>query len=71
MSVMTYEGIVEKGQIRLKGKVQLPEKARVFIVVPDSPVRKSARIFSPRLKHPEQVVDFVLEIVEESSNAGI
>jgi len=71
MSVMTYEGVVEKGQIRLKGDIHLPEKARVFVVVPDTPMKKSARIFSPRLKHPEQAADFILEIVEEPPDAEV
>ncbi|GIK58828.1 MAG: hypothetical protein HND44_14545 [Chloroflexi bacterium] len=35
MSVITYQGTVEKGRIKLAGNVRLPEKAKVFVVVPD------------------------------------
>jgi hypothetical protein len=33
MSVVTYEGRVEQGQIRLKDAVALPEGAQVYVVV--------------------------------------
>lgn len=35
MSTITYQGIVEKGRIKLAGNIRLPEKAKVFVVVPD------------------------------------
>ncbi len=35
MSVATYEGIVEQGQIKLKTGSPLPDKIKVYIVVPD------------------------------------
>lgn len=35
MGVRTFEGIVEQGQIRLPAAVRLPERAKVFVVVPD------------------------------------
>lgn len=35
MSVTTYSGTVEDGQVRLAANVRLPEKAKVFVVVPD------------------------------------
>ncbi len=34
MSVVTYEGRVEHGQIHLKDAVDLPEGAQVYVVVP-------------------------------------
>lgn len=70
MRVMTYEGVVEKGQIKLIGNVHLPEKVKVFVVVPDVMTQK-ARIYSPRLKHPEQAADFVMEVVEENPDAQV
>ena len=33
MSVVTYEGRVEQGQIRLKDAVALPEGAQVYVVI--------------------------------------
>ena len=35
MPVTTFQGIVEDGQIRLAPGIQLPEKAKVYVVVPD------------------------------------
>ncbi len=35
MSVITYQGTVVRGQIKLAGNIRLPEKAKVFVVVPD------------------------------------
>ena len=71
MSVVTFEGIVDRGQIRLKTNIRLPEKTKVYVVVPDIQIEQVARIFSPRLAHPEQAVDFKMEIVEEPSDAGL
>ncbi len=33
MSVTTFQGIVENGQVRLPADVNLPEKAKVYVVV--------------------------------------
>ncbi len=67
MSVITLEGIVEHGQIRLKADVQLPDNIKVFVVIPDIEIQQRARILTPYLVHPEQAADFKLEIIEESS----
>lgn len=71
MSVITLEGIVEQGQIRLVSDVQLPDNTKVYVVVPGLRVEQIAHVFSPRLAHPEQATDFVLEVVEEASDAGV
>ncbi|MBN1889263.1 MAG: hypothetical protein JW850_14815 [Thermoflexales bacterium] len=34
MTVMTYEGIVEHGQIRLKSDIRLTEHAKVYVIIP-------------------------------------
>ena len=36
MSVTTYQGTVENGQVRLAEDVRLPENAKVYVVVPDA-----------------------------------
>ena len=69
MGIITFEGVVEHGQIRLNAGVRLPEKAKVYVVIPDVQVERSARIISPRLAHPAQSSDFELEIIEEPSDA--
>ena len=74
MKVVTYEGVVENGQVRLPAAVTLPEKAKVYVVVPgvfDMEVQRVPKIPSPRLVHPEQAADFVKEVVEERTDAGL
>ncbi len=71
MSVVTLEGVVEHGQIRLKTNVRLPDKTNVYVVVPGIQIKQVAHIFTPRLAHPEQAVDFKMEIVEEPSHASL
>ena len=64
MKVVTFEGFVENGQIRLPISIRLPEKAKVYVVVPDLEVASVPYIGSPRLVHPEQAADFEKEVVE-------
>ncbi|HUT90862.1 MAG TPA: hypothetical protein VMY37_15260 [Thermoguttaceae bacterium] len=74
MKVATYEGVVENGQVRLPAGVTLPEKAKVYVVIPgvfDMEVQPVVKIASPRLVHPEQAADFVKEVVEEKTDAGL
>jgi hypothetical protein len=35
MSVTTFQGTVENGQVRFAADVRLPENAKVYVVVPD------------------------------------
>jgi hypothetical protein len=65
MKTATYEATVENGQIKLSGAVRLPEHTRVFVVVPGVEVISSSSISSPRLAHPEQMSEFVKEVVKE------
>jgi hypothetical protein len=74
MKVVTYEGVVENGQVRLPAGATLPEKAKVYVVVPEVPelgVQRVVNIASPRLVHPEEAPDFVKEVFEERSDAGL
>ena len=71
MQVRAFEGVIENGQIRLKTDVNLPERARVYVIIPDFETPKVVHVYSPRLVHPEQAVDFKKEIVEELPNAGV
>jgi len=71
VSIVTLEGIVEHGQIRLKSDVHLPDNTKVYIVVPGMQVEEIAYVVSPRLAHREQAADFKLEVIEESTDASI
>lgn len=35
MSVITFQGVVENGRVRLATDVHLPENAKVYVIVPD------------------------------------
>jgi len=70
-NVTALEGTVENGQIRLPGNVRLPEQTRVYVVIPGLEAMPVAHFASPRLAHPEQAADFVMQITEESADAGL
>ena len=67
MKIVTFEGVVENGQIRLPANVHLPEQAKVYVVIPGIKEPTGAYIGSPRLVHPEQAADFKKEVVEDST----
>jgi hypothetical protein len=71
MKVTTFQGIVENGQIRLAAAVRLPEKAIVYVVIPDVDVPQVSYLGSPRLVNPAQAADFKKEVIEEVQDAGI
>lgn len=66
----TYEGIVEDGRVKLPSDIEIPDKTRVYILVPDSETRPSY-IASPRLVHPDQAKDFEMEVTEDTTDAGV
>jgi hypothetical protein len=65
------EGIIENGQIRLPENVHLPENTRVYVVVAEADAPRPAHVYSPRLAHPEQAGDFVKQVSEVSTDAGV
>lgn len=64
MKVLTYEAIVEHGEVKLPETVKLPEHARVYVVVPGVEDLPPSTIHTPRLLRPEQASDFAMEIME-------
>jgi len=64
MKVLTYEAIVERGEVKLPETVTLPERAKVYVVVPGDDDLPASTIQTPRLLRSEQVSDFAMEIVE-------
>jgi hypothetical protein len=71
MSVMTLEGVVEQGQIRLSSNIRLKDHTRVLVVVPDYGTDETHRIVSPRLVRADQLVDFEMEIIEGTVDANV
>ena len=70
-SVRTFEATVENGQIRLRDNITLPDKAKVYVVVPEMIQEQPARIWSPRLAHPGEAKDFSKVVLEAEGNARI
>jgi hypothetical protein len=67
----TYEGVVENGPVTLPPNADIPEKTRVYVLVPDADAKRIPRVSSPRLVHPEQAKDFVKEVIEDTTDAGV
>ncbi len=71
MPVLTFEGVVENGQIRLPADVMVREHTKVYVVIPDSEGPRPSTVYSPRLRSPAQAADFVKEIVEVGPDAEL
>ncbi|HET6251981.1 MAG TPA: hypothetical protein VFE47_30125 [Tepidisphaeraceae bacterium] len=71
MIVNAIEGVVENGRIRLREDVNLPENARVFVVVVEKSERPVAHIRSPRLANSEDAIHFRKQVVELPPDAKI
>jgi len=64
----TVEGIVENGQVRLPANVQLPERSRVLVIVPDGTANsRGARVRSPRLADPKQLAQLKKQMIDEKA----
>lgn len=64
MSVTTYQGTVENGQVRLAGDVRLPENATVYVVVPDDEPNEGGKKFDLAEMVSRMPPDY--QVVEES-----
>jgi hypothetical protein len=73
MTIVTYEGVVEKGKIRLKSGVKLPENAKVYVIIPDLQMdeKRVIRMLTPRLANRKQAADFQMTVTEVKPNARV
>lgn len=71
MPVITLEGVVEHGQLKLTTSVPLPDHTKVSVLISDLQPKLLGRIASPRLAHPEQAADFQMEVSEEQDDADV
>ncbi|HYR76955.1 MAG TPA: hypothetical protein VEM96_14035 [Pyrinomonadaceae bacterium] len=67
----TYEGVVENGHVTLPPEADIPENTRVYVLVPDADARRTYKVMSPRLAHPEQAKDFELQVIEDATDADV
>ncbi len=72
--VRHVDAIFSQGAFRPLEPLVLPEGTRVHLSVEEetsaTPVPPAARIYTPKLAHPEDAADFVME-VRETGNAGV
>ena len=71
MQVTAFEGVVENDVIKLQYNLRLPNKTKVYVIVPDLEPKHASRIYSPRLVHPEHAKDFQIEMIEAPADASI
>ena len=75
MTLITYEGVVQKGSILLNEGVQLPENAKVYVVVTEEVIhvtldsKKPVQVLSPHFARHEDAARFELTVTEEKPNA--
>jgi len=75
MTLVTYEGVVQKGSILLNEGVQLPENAKVYVVVTEEVIhvthdkKKPIQILSPHFVKREDAARFELTVTEEKPDA--
>jgi hypothetical protein len=67
----TYEDIIENGRVKLPPDAGIPDKTRVYIVVPDSEAISVPYIASPHLANREQAKDFEKRIIEDTTDANV
>ena len=71
MGIISFEGTVENGQIRVPEHVKLPDHAKVYVVIPDYETAPQARVYTPRLAHLEEAADFAKEDIELPADAEL
>ena len=71
MAAKAYEGTVENGQIQLRYGIVLPERTKVYVLVPDLQGNDVPCLRSPRLAHPQQIGDFRKQLIETDTDATV
>lgn len=67
----TYEGVVENGHVTLPLDADIPEKTRVYVLVPNLETRRTFHVPGARLVNPEQAKDFEKQVIEDTTDAGV
>lgn len=72
MGVLTIEGVVEHGEIKLRPSIKLPDNTKVLVIVPEIQIEQQVvHVVSPRLAQSDHAKDFRMEVIEVSSDAGV
>jgi len=65
VKVTAYEAVVENGRVKLPEAVHLPERSRVYVLVPGVEEFRVFHVGRPRLAQPERAGDFTMTVAEE------
>ena len=69
--IVTYEGIIEGGLVKLPETAHIPDNTRVYVLVPEEQTSHTPYIGSPRLVDPGRAKDFQKQVSEETPNARL
>ena len=67
MAVITYEAVIEHGQVRLPPDIVLPESQKVFVVVPNV-MPMASKLPTVRLANPADAEKFQLSVTWGDEN---
>lgn len=73
MGLMTLEGVVKNGQIRLKSGINLPENAKVYVIFPEIQSSRSTEEDNQGSAFPEspQNASLAIDISDEWSDEDL
>jgi len=66
MSASSFEVMAGISQIKPQKNLHIPDRAKVYVVIPDLQQPSAARQMSPRLAKPEQAKDFEMVILTDA-----
>ena len=67
----TDKGIIENGRVMLSSDAGIPEKTRVYVLVPDAETLSAGHVASPHLADPEQARDFQKQDIEDATKTDV
>ncbi|HEY4688481.1 MAG TPA: hypothetical protein VIK33_04160 [Anaerolineae bacterium] len=68
MSLVTYEGLVDNGQIRLRGNPRLPDGTRLIVIVTERPAWESRSMTEDEWRKP---FDIFIQAVQSAAPAPL
>lgn len=66
----TYEGMIENGRGRLPSDARMPEKTRVYVLVPAAETLLARHVAGPHLVDSQQAKDFQKQVIEDVTETG-
>ena len=67
----TYEGMIENRHVRLPQNAEIPEKTRVYVLVPAADTLSAQYVISPHLADQLQAEDFHKQVIEDATKSGV